>query len=573
MTSDQLTKLSTAFEQPNSKARSDMNPCTVVLGGNEVTFAYTDVRILRLAWSIFKRTCPLNPEEILQFCSEKEHSEDLSKRARTVQERANDLSGKETEPSIFEMELVKMKLRNCRIHDIHPCVLQHYWNPDVDCVHDFLGYRELVHTFDTMDKAHSARKLNSVNFAKSPFEVLEFISKTTENPISPFDLLQISLEPCFTNSVETFELLKESECDGFSISQSQWKNICNRVHDWENDGGKELYQHVVAIYGSQATVVTIVYPQWKLQVNMDSPPTIHHRSIVGCQIKWNKVAPHGGFVTLIFNKRKLERIPDWISKVSFRVDDYLLDIYDDKQTGKRVRSLSEHILDDIRVQEHKRPAVLERWEKSARSRGLVCPYLCRALFPTDGIDTNGFIASRVKTMEDATACGLFEVFKTEFGTEYTSQTLERVLNDDYAATYVVTESGSQIVVAGFILVVFECVFSDGGIGAACMIDTFAVSRKLQGAGIGGKVFHNICRGLAKQHVDRMKDPNKRHVMFAQCLTTKRPRDFWFDKLDDSGICRALLLQASVLCPQRVPLHNNCCARARIYEEIMSDGEE
>ena len=378
----------------------------------------------------------------------------------------------------------------------------------------------------------------------------------------PSEILGIHVPSCTLTNQEAFSAISNAESELFTIGRAKWHSIYERVGDETID---PLQENIPIVQENRVTICHLFYHHWYRV----TPTCIAHRSVPDCYLHYKRYGFCNDIVVLDVSHENVS--PWWISDVSVKMDSRLESIAFKREESlivmrplKTDRVFPQSAVPDVVFPECKRlRTTVEKWTKSANAPGLSAPFLVRYLEPPIlHTAVNGWCARRKTEFVDCIDCGLFSILSEEFGPEYAKESLERTLSDPFCGVYAVKETEDADVVAAFIVYIFEAVFVDGMIGSALMIDSFAVQHSPQGNGIGGKVFHDLCRGIAMSFAD--EDTYKRHAIFAQCLTSKRPRDFWFDKLDDAGIARALLLQASALHASRVPIHTTCCARARIY---------
>lgn len=228
--------------------------------------------------------------------------------------------------------------------------------------------------------------------------------------------------------------------------------------------------------------------------------------------------------------------------------------------------------DDVALEPYPKPKegfdapcneVLKAWKKSASAMGVTSPTILRLLVVDRAFDLmttedSRFFAKRWRAKNDVKQ-HLFPLLKERFGTSYANGTVDRVSDDEHFATFSV-EDHVGTVVAVFVVVLYACVLEDGRQSCALLVDSFAVSMKAQGKGVGGVVYHELCRGIAAKH-----SPHH-HVVFAQCVRKGDGNNFWWDKLDSSGTARSLMYQAFALDWRKVPVQRpaECTPKSRLY---------
>ena len=188
--------------------------------------------------------------------------------------------------------------------------------------------------------------------------------------------------------------------------------------------------------------------------------------------------------------------------------------------------------------------VVTRWGKSHMARGVDAPYLveCRhldALGDAQYRTRDGtLVAERVVDL-DAIHATVHHVYEERFGLTYANESIQRTANDTRCGIYAVRLHDGTLLGA-FTVVLYNCILGDGIRSVAVMIDTFAVLRKWSGSGHGGRMFHDLICAIGSRH------GTERFAVFAQCVRTGDAPKFWYDKLDESGTARSLVLQAYVV---------------------------
>ena len=154
-----------------------------------------------------------------------------------------------------------------------------------------------------------------------------------------------------------------------------------------------------------------------------------------------------------------------------------------------------------------------------------------------------------------------QVFRTELGTGYGNEVVQRVATLPELACYLV-EDEAGTVIGAFCVLLFDCILSDGTPSLALMVDTFAVRRKCQGKGYGRLIFYDMVLPFAHRRLTA-REGSTRFVVFAQCVVARPGSDYWYDKLDDSSEARSLLLQACTRFPEHVNVQGGDCCTPRL----------
>jgi hypothetical protein len=178
---------------------------------------------------------------------------------------------------------------------------------------------------------------------------------------------------------------------------------------------------------------------------------------------------------------------------------------------------------------------------------------------------------RCRTVDDARALGVRDVLLSRFCPTYVDLTIDRLCADAKGGLYAAIDGATETCVCAFGIVLYDCTFDgaeadddedDDVRGVALMVDIFAVKKKTKG--FGGNVYYHTVRALARRL-------SSSYVVFAQCLKRKDAREFWQDKLDESGEARSLLVQALRLDAWRVCVQSeaDCSFRARTHRNDVA----
>jgi GNAT superfamily N-acetyltransferase len=517
------------------------------VGGGEVVFHASDVRVLRLVRAIHRHFSPSTPEDIYRCIVYGTQNIVLPIRC-------------DCDDVYVTSPISITKLKTMSLFDVHPGLLKFGIEEEGSSDDSFIvGDRQRAFKFPNSESARAM--LPSLQASVTGENVVNaVVDFVTHNPSR---ILGICIEPCTLTNEDAFVALVDAESALFTIGRVEWHSIYEHV-------GKQtivpLQTNIPVVQGKHVMICHLFYHHWYRV----TPTCIAHHSVPNCYLHYRR---YGFCNDIVVLDASSECVLWWMSDVSLKLNPRLDAIVFKREEPLVVIRplktppivLSSSNVSGITLPECKRQrTTVETWLKSANAPGLSAPVLVRYLDPpTHYTTSDGWCAQRITDMDECINCDSFLILSEEFGHVYARESLERAVADPLCGVYAAkeTEDANATVVATFIMFIFEAMFVDG-IGSAVMIDSFAVRHSLQGKGVGGNVFHKLCRGIATTFAE--EDAYQRHVMFAQCLTSKRPKDFWFDKLDDSSIARALLLQASAIHASRVPIQTKCCARARIY---------
>ena len=341
------------------------------------------------------------------------------------------------------------------------------------------------------------------------------------------------------------------------VGRSTWTRIVESVRGGTDDTCWRVW--ALQKGTAHAICVLVITCHWKEGYDRSNRFCIERQDRSVCCLTYLPLALGGGVLQM--EDPDLDRMmPWWVTSESRRVPSELL-------TGmsySRIRGRSAAFDMTLPNKVHRSDlTVLKRWKKSAESRGVHPPVLLgpvlltRTVFPFSPGDR--YSVRRVTDEKDLMG-DVYSIFDSEFGVEYTSDTLERVRSSNgKVACFLVKEVVTSIVVGSCCVVLFEC---DDDCDAV-MIDTFAVLKAFQGRGAGNFLFQRVC-------VDLVEEGTTDVVVFAQCVLKKPGSHFWFDKLDETGEARSLLFQAFKLCPELVSVQSaSCCTpRARRFRRAV-----
>lgn len=306
-----------------------------------------------------------------------------------------------------------------------------------------------------------------------------------------------------------------------------------------------------------AVTVTLVGWHWHRDDNVEG--CLEHRVVPDCILRNHRQTFGGCIVELRTSDDELDEW--WLSTECTRVHGSLYTgheplVEDLRLTRKRISE----VVPCIDVQDKKVKVVVARWSKSYKSLGGHIPFLLKVLTDTTDerpVAWHDCIVKRCITGNEMRTEGVVRVLTDRFGSGYADAVVNRVKDDPtYAAMVVQTAEGNAL--AAYVTSLFECVFEDGTTGTAILVDSFAVQVVFSGLGWGSRIFHELVRPSASRR-------SSRYVIFAQCIAKGDAARFWFDKLDETGVARGLLLQALALDNTRVAVQGSCCSpRARDY---------
>lgn len=515
---------------------------TFYVGGGEYSFKAKDKRVLRLARRIYRRFNPYPPDTIY-------HNIAVLKKKTNV--RAVNEVYEKASPNAID------KLCNTNLFDLPPDLIFCFGlEEDGSCEDEkentcVVGDRTRAFVFPDATFAKECLP----NQAMTGERVVHALALVVEGRCTQREAFERAFPRLIPTNEEALRGLSLWKGNLFSIGRKNWKMVLDHV---QNESVDPLYCNLPVVVEKRVVVCTLFYHQWM----MSSPTCLTYRSNPEWKLFYDAYAfPHD---ILSFDTNL---VADFVSNVSLRMDDDLYSIAFKMEKGVRVETplppppappRDELVCKGARsVVESKRArSVVEKWSKSANATGLGAPTILQYMDAPTRKGCGGELkAERKRTRSECMDCGLISILREELGEEYAEEVLCRTLKDDKCGVYAAVRESDQTVVGCFILYFVEVAFVDGKCGCGVMIDSFAVKRSLQGKGLGGRMFHELCR--------KMID-SERNVVFAQCLTSKQAKEFWFDKLDDCGMARSLFLQAMNMCSGRVKVHTNCCAKARIY---------
>lgn len=415
-------------------------------------------------------------------------------------------------------------------------------------------------SFESMDRALLALAVEKVHNRGTAKDVLSVLSRSLDSP-------------CLSNvfGKKITPIIGESshlDDNKVVISTSTWINYLQRTRS-QRFLGKMEYLWVLCVGSCTNCAIKIVFVDhhWAESFDKSNRSCLSHRVVPECNLIFYSQALSGGLV--LFDYKDMDNsFHWWISDEMKRIPSELyLGI-----TRTNIRMREEAFTLQQPIVDKRTKTVIDKWEKSSKSRGVHAPLLLQILpFNLDGDEVlqskkgnlQAFRRYRVDDMNEKDDVG--DIFRAEFGNEYGNEVLQRVETFSQIACYLVQDVNKGLAIGAFSVLLFDCVLEDGTPSLALMIDSFAVKKKFHGKGYGRYIFHDMV--LAFIHRRLLKEETgTRYVIFAQCVLSKPGCDYWYDKLDESGDARCLLLQAVTKYPEYVSVQaTNCCTpRSRIY---------
>lgn len=410
---------------------------------------------------------------------------------------------------------------------------------------------------------------SSVSFESQERALLALAVEKVHNPGTTRDVLAVlsrSLDVSCLRTVfgrritVTIDSSSNVDDDMVTIGTTTWVTHVRRTRSY-GFAGKMAHLWVLRNDGRMsncAMKIVFVEHHWTESFDKSNRSCLSHRTVPDCSLVFHPYAVGGGVILLEFVER--DDFPWWITDEMRRIPSAIfLGI---SHTSIRLRDAAL----EKRCVDKRFRSVVGKWEKSSSARGVHAPSLVRTI-PLDldddrTVQTLTLTASRCQTLEemeekDSVRC----LYQAEFGNQYGREAVEHAASVDDLACYLVKDSTQQFVVGAFSVVLFDCILDNGDMSIALMIDTFAVKKKFHGKGYGRQMYHNMVLNL----VQRRLAPGTHYVVFAQCVLSRPGCDFWYDKLDESGVARSLLLQTFSMCDWVEPQANSCCApRSRMY---------
>jgi GNAT superfamily N-acetyltransferase len=415
-------------------------------------------------------------------------------------------------------------------------------------------------TFESMDRALLALAVNKVHNRGTAKDVLSILCRSLDSPCLN-NVFGKKLTPIIGES-------SHLDDNKVVIGTSTWINFLKRTRS-RRFMGKMEYLWVLCLGSCTNCGIKIVFVDhhWTESFDRSNRPCLSHRVVPECNLIFYSQALSGGVV--LFDYKDFDNsFHWWISDEMKRIPSELyLGI-----TTTKIRMREEGFTLEQPIVDKRTKTVIEKWEKSSNSRGVYAPLLLKMVrFDLDGDEVlqsrsgnlQAFRRYRVDDMNDKDDVG--DIFRAEFGKDYGNQVLERVETFPEMACYLVHDENIGLAIGAFCVLLFDCVLDDGTLTLALMIDSFAVKRKFHGNGYGRYIFHDMVHAFIHRRLLK-EETGRRYVIFAQCVLSSPGRDYWYDKLDESGDARCLLLQAFTKYPEYVSIQStNCCTpRSRIY---------
>ena len=308
------------------------------------------------------------------------------------------------------------------------------------------------------------------------------------------------------------------------------------------------------------TRALIVHHHWRCDGE-----TLVHRQLLSC-ILHAYASSEGVVVQMV--RSGAGGWPWWLCRDARLLDAVYLDASVEgpkrKHTSPPSSFLAEQV--DAWLSDHAECNVLAAWRKSLCLVETTVPRL-RRLWPLVGaarIDApDGTLhAQRLCTEEEVRASHAYQMTVQRFGKTYATEMAQRMCGGcEAAALYGVHQTDAPRACALFSVVLYEAVRTDDRTSALLLVDTFIVDSACEGQGLGGRIFRDLCLPLGRRHSSRL-------TVAAQCVVKGAGKKFWHDKLDETAVARALLLQTAVLDHTLVPVQSptQCTPRAREYDQ-------
>ena len=304
-----------------------------------------------------------------------------------------------------------------------------------------------------------------------------------------------------------------------------------------------------------AAYVTLIHEHWRpvglgmLQHVLDD--TVH--------LRWIPMALSGGVVELSMGEEEFGW-PWWVQRDVKVVDDPVHHLNSRKRplvTLPPVRPTLPTVHETVTMPKAQR-TILDKWERSSRAcdtRG--CRLLGSRVVADEGRTLGDVVAIRRTTHELESR--ILPVLLEVFGADYSRLSVAHASKDERICAYEVQDATTSETVAVVMLVLFDTVVR-GHPSVAVLIDSLAVRPSMQARGIGGRIFHDLCRALAEEQCPSASS----YMLFAQCLRKAPASTFWKEKLDSSSEGRDVMLQAFRLGHVAVQTETQCEVRARTY---------
>lgn len=206
--------------------------------------------------------------------------------------------------------------------------------------------------------------------------------------------------------------------------------------------------------------------------------------------------------------------------------------------------------------------IVDDWSRSYRAMRATVPRLGQPLAMRELVFSSGdFVVRRDRELpcDDGLRLVLGGTFPKDYVEERVA-CVERARDD--AGCFVAYDADEDALAAA-IFWCYTCQLGDGEDVVVLLVDSFAVAKGHQGAGVGGAFYSMLCDAVARAF-------GRRVVVLAQCLHTATARRFWHNRLDPSTVARALFYQVYCRTPERLPVCSDCTARARLHEDARED---
>lgn len=478
-----------------------------------------DERVQYMAICTYNRYCPISPDDVhSMICNEQ----------WTLLLSHIDAVPPETTPAPFNDH----RVLRCSLHDLSPGAIQKVW---VDGVKT--RWFSAVYTFHDSRHARLARGIHS--------RIFRFTEQTLWDLTLAIDVFRVS------------DIHVTDVCGDVHASFGTWVQMTEETTDVV---GRTTSLVTVSLRHRSAFTCLFVCHEWIT----DGPFTMHHRGEVAVTLHYTRQT-FGGVV--VIDIQDSDDTWPWFVLENRMVPPSVLPslvsscpcIVQIDHVGTKRKHID---VNDLACDRHVR-SVLKTWKKSHESKHTDIPILtamAHNLFK-DVISHAGFVAYRVHTGSSRHGMDARKILDDRFGRKYATCSMERLLFDSIPGFYVVYNSERKPV-ASFGIIIYYTSTPDL---IACCIDSFAVSKSQEGAGVGSMTFHSLIRAVCT----RFCSQGGSYVVFAQCLRTGDARLFWYDKLDESTIARSLMLQAFMLDSERIPIQSmsQCTPRARVYMSL------
>ena len=206
--------------------------------------------------------------------------------------------------------------------------------------------------------------------------------------------------------------------------------------------------------------------------------------------------------------------------------------------------------------------IVNEWSRSHRAMRSTAPRIGQPLAMRELVFLKGdFVVRRDRELPSDD--GVRWVLEGTFPKEYVAERVACVERAREDAGCFVAHDADEAALAAAIFWCYACQLGDGEEVVVLLIDSFAVAKGHQGAGVGGTFYSMLCDAVARAFVRRV-------VVMAQCLHTKSAQRFWQNRLDPSTLARALFYQVHCRTPERLLVCSDCTARARFHEDVGED---